>query len=78
MTGHGQHLDLSYLHRLGPMASPALYWFATHATEYPDKAALAKIMAEKLDQDLEKNIESDWRAWTWLKARRYENIQNLE
>jgi hypothetical protein len=76
VTGSGELLDMAYTHALGPEALPALRWFQLHARFNPDRAAEAGRVADTIEADLAKSLDSDWHAWTWRNQSRLDEIMS--
>ncbi|MDE1153771.1 MAG: DUF4173 domain-containing protein [Micavibrio sp.] len=74
VSGNGQRLDIGYLEKLGPDAIAPLHWYAEN-TKDELQIAHAYEAVNRLEISLEREVDHDWRAWTWHKARLQQDLQ---
>jgi hypothetical protein len=69
--GDGAAIDLGYLRQLGGNAAPALTWLAEHSRDPSVARQAGHLAAEQCA--LVRDLLTDWRAWTWIRARAAES-----
>ena len=76
VTGAGTSLDIPYIQSLGYETLPALRWFQLNAKYSPLRAASAGALADGMEQSLARDLNRDWRAWTWRNQARLDEIMS--